>query len=153
VKLSEVSVETGKQIFHSKSWSLTVDDELISDLIQEAKKNSNNKARLCIHGNPEETMQVTYLAFIAPYEDRVHCHPQRPEVLVPVIGKAESRTFDNEGNLLTTQIMYGGSGQSFSTEKGIWHSLKVLTDQFVLIEIGIGPFKTDSTLFFDKKGG
>jgi cupin fold WbuC family metalloprotein len=153
VKILEVSVETGKQIFHSKSWSLTVDDDLISDLILEAKKNSNHKARLCMHGSPEETLQVTYLAFIAPYEDGIHCHPHRPEVLVPVIGKAESRTFDNEGNLLTTQIMHGGSGQSFSTEMGKWHSIKVLTDQFVMIEIGIGPFKSDSTQFLNKRGG
>ena len=153
MRLSEVAVETGKQIFHGKSWNLRIDEELISDLIAEARENQSRKGRLCLHPKPEEIMQVTYLAFISPYEDKVHCHPHRPEVLIPILGEAESRTFDDHGKLLKSQIMRGGSGNAFSTDVGKWHSLKVLSPEFVMVEIGAGPFHADSTVLFGKKGG
>jgi len=153
MRLSEVSTETGKQVFHSNSWNLQIDKELISDLIAEARKNPSRKGRLCLHPKPEEIMQVTYLAFISPYEDKIHCHPNRPEVLIPIVGEAESRTFDDEGKVLRSQIIRGGSGDALSTGVGKWHSLKVLSPEFVMVEIGVGPFHADSTVFFEKKGG
>jgi len=153
MKLSQSTTETGQQVFHSNSWNLTVDGELILDLISEASKNKSNKARLCLHQKPDEVMQVTYLAFIAPYEDKVHCHPHRPEVLIPILGEAEARVFDLFGNILSSQLMRGKSGEAFSSDAGTWHSLKVQSPEFVMIEIGLGPFRQDSTVFMHMKGG
>lgn len=153
MKLSQSTTETGKQVFHSNSWNLTVDQELILELISEARKSGSNKARLCLHQEPNEVMQVTYLAFIAPYEDKVHCHPHRPEVLIPILGEAEARVFDQFGNILSSQIMRGKSGEAFSSDVGTWHSLKVQSSEFVMIEIGLGPFRPDSTIFMNMKGG
>jgi len=147
MKLFDISLNTAKQIFHSKSWNLKVDDELIGDLLLHARQNENNKARFCLHPNSSQLMQVTYLAFIAPYEDKIHCHPFRPEVLVPILGQAEARTFDESGKLLKSELMIGGSGHAFSTDSGHWHSLRVKSTEFVMIEIGAGPFRSDSTVF------
>jgi cupin fold WbuC family metalloprotein len=153
MKLSGISTQTRPQVFHSNSWNLVVDEEIIRDLIDEAGKNASNKARLCLHLDSEELMQVTYLAFVAPYEDQIHSHPHRPEVLIPVLGDAEARVFDYQGNVLSTQIMRGKSGEAFSSAIGTWHGLKVLTPEFVMIEIGLGPFTSDSTVFLNQKGG
>jgi cupin fold WbuC family metalloprotein len=153
MKISDNSLQTGKQIFHSRSWNTKVDDELIDELLTQARRNSNNKARFCLHPNSNESMQVTYLAFIAPYEDKIHCHPFRPEVLVPIRGQAEARCFDDKGNILKKELMVGGSGHALSTECGQWHSLRVESSEFVMIEIGIGPFRSDSTVFLHEKGG
>lgn len=98
-------------------------------------------------------MQVTYLAFVAPYEDMVHYHPHRPEVLIPILGEAILSVFDNQGNILTNHIMRGKSGEAFSSESRTWHALKILTSMFVMIEVGLGPFRSDSTVLFEKKGG
>jgi cupin fold WbuC family metalloprotein len=153
MRLSEVAVETGKQIFHGKSWNLRIDEELISDLIAEARENQSRKERLCLHPKPEEIMQVTYLALIPPYEEKVHCHPHRPEVLIPILGEAESRTFDDHGKLSKSQTMRGDSRNVFFTNEGKWHSLKVLSPEYIVTEIGEGPFHADSTVFFGEKGG
>lgn len=152
MKLSQISTQTKQQVFHSNSWDLTVDEELILDLVSEARRSKAKKARLCLHKAPEEIMQVTYLAFISPYEDRIHNHPYRAEVLVPILGEAEARTFDDEGNLLSNKLMRGKSGEAFSSNLGTWHSLKVKSSEFVMIEIGVGPFRSDSTTFFETKG-
>ena len=149
MNLQTIAIDKGNQIFHAKSWNSILSQEIILELILEAHKNINNKARLCLHTSAAETMQVTYLAFVSPYEDRVHCHPNRPEVLIPILGIAEARLFDDEGNLKSSQTMEGGSGFAISTQKGIWHSLKVLSSEFVMVEVGIGPFTGDSTKFFN----
>ena len=151
MNLNEIAISSGKQIFHSKSWNIGIQDEMIACLLQEARINENNKARLCLHPNAEETMQVTYLAFVAPYEDSIHCHPWRPEVLIPIRGEAVARTFDSNGNMLKSELMIGGTGHAFATESGQWHSLKVKTSDFVMIEIGIGPFRPDSTVFQNRR--
>lgn len=148
MSLETIAINKGNQVYHAKKWNTVVSDEVISELLIEAQKNVNNKARLCLHSSPEEMMQVTYLAFVSPYEDRVHCHPKRPEVLIPISGRAEARLFDGEGKLQTSQILKGGSGRAISTEKGVWHSLKVLSSEFVMIEVGMGPFTRYSTKFF-----
>lgn len=153
MKLSQSATETRKQVFHSNSWNLTVDLELILDLISEARKNESHKARLCLHREHSEIMQVTYLAFIAPYEDDIHCHPHRPEVLIPILGEAEARVFDQNGNIISSQVMRGKSGEAFSSDVGTWHSLKVRSPEFVMVEVGMGPFRKDSTIFFSRKGG
>ena len=147
MSLIDISFSTGSQIFHCKSWNVEVKDELIAELVEEARINENRKARLCLHPNAQEIMQITYLAFVSPYEDRIHCHPFRPEVLIPIVGEAEARTFDESGKLLKSELMIGGSGHAFSTDSGHWHSLRVKSTEFVMIEIGTGPFRSDSTVF------
>ena len=147
MRLIEISNQTGNQIFHCKSWNGVINDDLIDDLINEARKNKMNKARLCLHPNPEEQMQVTYLAFVSPYEDAIHCHPHRPEVLVPIRGTAESRIYDANGKISTVTVMKSGTGSSFRTDKGEWHSLKLISSEFVMLEIGLGPFSNSSTVF------
>jgi cupin fold WbuC family metalloprotein len=147
LSLIDISFSTGSQIFHCKSWNVEVKGELIADLVAEARINENRKARLCLHPNAQEIMQITYLAFVSPYEDRIHCHPLRPEVLIPVLGEAEARIFDENGNLVKSSLMIGGRGHAFATEHGQWHSLIVKSSEFVMIEIGIGPFRPDSTVF------
>ena len=149
MKLSDISIQTSKQVFHSLSWDVKVDDELIENLMAEARKNSHRKSRFCLHPKPSEYMQVTYLAFISPYEDKIHKHPFRPEALIPIMGEAEARIFDNHGNIVKTELMIGGLGHTFSTESGQWHSLRVVSTEFVMIEIGVGPFRSDSTVFLN----
>jgi cupin fold WbuC family metalloprotein len=147
MRLNDIANQTGNQIFHCQSWDVVINEELINDLVNEARKNQKNKARLCLHPSPEEQMQVTYLAFVAPYEDAIHCHPHRPEVLVPIRGIAESRIYDVNGKILSVAAMKSGAGSSFCTDKGQWHALKLVSSEFVMLEIGSGPFSSSSTIF------
>lgn len=145
-----IADSSGNQVFHSNKWTITFDDEHIDELISQAKKNSKRKARFCLHPDPESQMQVTYLAFVSPYQDEIHSHPNRPEVLIPVRGEAEARTFDGGGNLIKSETMLGNSGNAFSSSPGTWHSIFVKSDVFVMIEIGLGPFTKDSTVLLNK---
>jgi cupin fold WbuC family metalloprotein len=145
VNLSEN--ETMPGVFHASAWGQPIDENLIELLIENAKVNSNRKARLCLHPTSDELLQVTYLAFSSPYSDKVHKHPHRPEVVIPVYGLARHSTFDLKGRILNSQVLDGSNPVANSTDANSWHSLEVLSDSFVMIEIGTGPFLSTSTLY------
>jgi cupin fold WbuC family metalloprotein len=146
LELKDISIQTGPGIFHAIKWGSELPENLFEELIEVASNHESHKARLCLHPNPEEKMQVTYLAFKAPYADRVHKHPHRPEVLIPLSGIAIHSTFDDRGEIIASQTMDGAKPISYSTPSGVWHSLKIVSESFVMIEIGVGPFMSTSTM-------
>ena len=129
------------------NWESSIYERDINELINWAKHLDTNKARICLHETPRSLMQVTYLAFIKPYSDKVHKHPSRPEVLIPVRGRAIRRVYSEGLELIKEELMKSGTGESFSTSIGEWHSLEVVSEEFVMIEIGLGPFTPESTVY------
>lgn len=139
--------ETVPGVFHAAAWGQPLEENLLELLIESAKMNSNRKARLCLHPTSDEILQVTYLAFSSPYSDKVHKHPHRPEVVIPIHGQARHSTFDLEGRILRSQVLDGNNPVANSTQIDAWHALEVLSESFVMIEIGTGPFTSTSTVY------
>ena len=139
--------ETLPGVFHALVWGQDLPEDFMNLLVEKARINPNRKARLCLHPNPSELLQITYLAFCSPYSDKIHSHPHRPEVLVPVFGQAKHTTFDSAAKVVSSKIIDGRLPIAISTPKGVWHAIEVITPSFVMIEIGTGPFLKDSTVF------
>ncbi len=139
--------ETKPGVFHAKGWGQSLEENLLEKLIEEARVNANRKARLCLHPTSDEMLQVTYLAFIRPYSDKIHKHPHRPEVVIPILGEALHTTFDNEGKILESRILKGENPVAVSTQISAWHALEVASEFFIMVEIGTGPFLESSTVF------
>ena len=139
--------ETLPGVFHAKNWGQSLEEDLLDQLIERAKTNLNRKARLCLHPKADEILQVTYLAFSRPYIDRIHKHPHRPEVVIPVVGEARHTSYDVEGQILESRILSGANPVAVSTQIGTWHALEVISEFFVMVEIGTGPFRQTSTVY------
>ena len=141
------ATETTPGVFHANAWGQPLEENLLELLIEKAKINANRKARLCLHPTSDELLQVTYLAFSRPYSDKVHKHPHRPEVVIPIHGLARHSTFDPEGRILRSLVLDGTKPAAISTQVNSWHALEVLSESFVMIEIGNGPFSSTSTVY------
>lgn len=146
-RLSDFGVETSSGVFHAHSWGTKLPSNFVQLLLRNLEGSDLSKLRFCVHPNPDEIMQVTYLAFKAPYKDRIHKHPNRPEVILPLSGEAIHSCYDSSGIKISQSLLTGNDLRSLSTEVGVWHSLEIMTPFFVMIEIGIGPFRPDSTVF------
>jgi cupin fold WbuC family metalloprotein len=147
-KVIQPKNETMPGVFHTRVWGQDLEEDLLEQLIEKAKANSNRKARLCLHPSPDEILQVTYLAFCRPYADRIHKHPHRPEVVIPLVGEARHTSYDNEGNVVVSKILNGTNPVAISTEVSSWHALEIISEYFVMIEIGTGPFLQTSTVYY-----
>ncbi len=146
-QLSDFGVEKSSGVFHAHSWSTKLPFNFVQLLLRNLEGSNLSKLRFCVHPNPDEIMQVTYLAFKAPYKDRIHKHPNRPEVILPLSGEAIHSCYDSSGIKISQSLLTGNDLSSLSTEVGVWHSLEIMTPFFVMIEIGSGPFRPDSTVF------
>jgi cupin fold WbuC family metalloprotein len=138
--------QTSDGVYHAIKWDVNLPDSLVYDLIEEAKANISRKARLCLHPDPSELLQFTYLAFASPYKDKIHSHPNRPELIYPIFGSALHSIFDSNANLLKSTTLNSEKPVALGTPVGKWHSLEVQSDAFVMLEIGTGPFSDDSTV-------
>jgi cupin fold WbuC family metalloprotein len=139
--------QTSDGVYHAIKWDVDLPDSLVYDLIEEAKVNISRKARLCLHPDPSKLLQFTYLAFASPYRDKIHSHPNRPEVIFPIFGSAVHRTFDAKTNLIQSTELNAQRPVAVGTDIGIWHSIELQSEVFVMLEIGSGPFSSDSTVF------
>jgi len=151
MSIQDIAYETLPGVFHAKMWGVEVNSSILNELIEKAQKNINHKARLCLHPDVDDSIQVTYLAFYSPYKDRIHCHPTRVEVISPISGRAQYSTYTSTGNFVGSKILLGGSSHAFGTPKNIWHTIEVLGEFFLMIEIGNGPFSKLSTVYLDNK--
>jgi cupin fold WbuC family metalloprotein len=139
--------ETSPGVYHAREWGQQLETNLLDLLIDAARRSDTRKARFCVHPDREEILQITYLAFIHPYFDRIHRHPGRAEIVIPIQGKAMHSTFDSEKNLSSNQLLDGSNPVALTTIKDAWHSIEILSDFFVMIEIGLGPFTSNSTVY------
>ena len=147
MSLYNIASQTLPGVFHAKYWGIEISPSILTELIEVARKNDNHKARLCLHPTSKEKLQITYLAFINPYKDRVHCHPDRVEVLLPILGKARYSTFNQNYELLSSDLIDGDLSLAICTPKNIWHSIEVYSEIFIMLEVGLGPFNENSTQF------
>lgn len=143
--------ETSNGVYHAFKWDVDLPDSLIYDLIEEAKASDSRKARFCLHPDPSELLQFTYIAFAAPYRDKIHCHPDRIEIIYPIFGSALHSTFNSKTNLLKSTTLDSEQPVALATPFGNWHSLEVKSDYFVMLEISTGPFINSSTVYLDNK--
>jgi len=141
-------IETSPGVFHARSWGERLEENILELLIDLAKIQSNHKARLCVHPGPDEKLQVTYLAFAKPYSDKIHKHPLRPEVVIPLYGRAYHLIFNNQGEVVKKHLLDGARPVANSTKVNEWHSIQVESENFVMVEVGTGPFSPNSTIYF-----
>ena len=147
IYLSSVAVESESGVFHSNSWDQHLSTKILLELIEQAKLNKNRKASLCLHPSPKEMLQVTYLAFYKPYQDKIHSHPNRTEVIIPIFGRAKHSIFDENGEIVSSKILDENESIASSTPAKVWHAIEVLSDYFLMLEIGTGPFNSESTVY------
>lgn len=141
-------IETSPGVFHARAWGERLEENLIGLLIELAKTQINHKARLCLHPGPDEKLQVTYLAFTKSYSDKIHKHPHRPEVVVPLYGLAFHSIFNEKGEVVKKQLLDGTRPVANSTKVNEWHAIEINSENFVMLEIGTGPFLPNSTIYF-----
>lgn len=140
-------VETSPAVFHAKKWGQKISVDFVEELIERAKLSESRKARLCLHPNSKELTQFTYLALIGPYQDKTHFHPLRPEIMIPIKGIAELMFFNHDNEITDSQILDSKYQMPVTIQPNEKHSLKLISENFVFMEIGNGPFTSESTKY------
>ena len=143
-------IEKSPGVFHAKSWNTFISNSELNELFLMAKS-SGNKARLCLHPDIWDSIQITYLAFINPYSDKIHCHPFRSETIHVIEGKAKHNIYDAKGKIQNSLDISKTNNSSITIESGTWHNFSLISEKLMVIEIGSGPFTKNSTRYYQNR--
>ena len=111
------------------------------------ESNSNRISHLCLHPTSDELLQFTNLTSSSPFSDKLHKHSNQSKVVIPMHGLAPLSTFDLEGGGLRSQAPEGTNPVANSTQVSSCYTFEVLSDSFVMIEIGTGTLISTSTVY------
>ena len=122
----------------------------ILTLLSKAKKNSSNKARICMHKNLNEKIHDMFIVHLKDCYVRPHKHLNKSESMFVIEGEADAIIFDDTGKILQ-KIELGNyaSGKDFCyrINQNIFHMLLIKSEFFIFHENTEGPFNNTETIF------
>ena len=139
---SEVSYNTEK-IFRFSN-------PLLKKIKKLAKKNKNQKFRICVHKSEKDLVQEMIVVHTSKTYVRPHKHLFKSESLYVIEGKATVIIFNQSGKILKFwEIGDIRSGLPFyyKMDKNIIHTFIFHSKYFVFKETTKGPFKKNHTFF------
>ena len=146
-ELQRVAFETSEGVFHSKKWGIAFGSEIIQDLKVVARNNPRSRARLCLHPNQSDIHQEMLIVMHKSAIEK----PQRR-----TIGFDTKIVFEGEANLIycdeagreCRRILLSQDGLRYvHTNTSEFHSLQILSEWFVFLEVLKGPFTIGTTEF------
>ena len=145
--LLRLANETAVGVFHARQWGLTFGSEIIQELKIAARNNPRSRARLCLHPNQNDVHQEM---LIVMHESAIEM-PQRRTIgfdtKVVIEGNAEFIYYDNIGQERRRIFLSQDGLRYVHTNTSEFHSLKILSEWFVFLEVLKGPFTEGTTEF------
>jgi cupin fold WbuC family metalloprotein len=148
-ELEKIAKQTKLGIFHANSWDIPITNEVLNDLLNQASINGLNRARLCLNPTRYEPLQFMYIAFLRPYMDKAHYHPNNLNIHIPILGEANYHVFSKKGKLLRTSLLSGKKPYPVVTPKGVSNATEIISTNFIKLEITPGMFDENSTIYLN----
>jgi cupin fold WbuC family metalloprotein len=148
-ELEKSAKQTKLGVFHANSWDIKITNELLNDLLNHASINGLNRARLCLNPTRYEPLQFMYIAFLRPYSDKAHYHPNNINIHLPILGEANYHVYSKKGKLLRTHLLSGQNPHPVVTPKGVSNATEIISNHFIKLEITPGMFDESSTVYLN----
>ncbi len=129
-----------------------IDKADIKYLIQRAENLKSKKYRLCMHQNFESPVHEMFIVHPKNMYVRPHKHEGKSESLIVISGNAEYIIFKENGEIENRIPLspYNGKEKFFiKINKNLYHSINILSEWFIFLEITKGPFNRQDTIFPD----
>lgn len=126
--------------------TLSVHD--IDWLVEAARATPLQRARICIHQDPQATVHEMLIAVTAHSYIRPHRHINKGESFLVLRGEADVVLFHDDGSIKATiALAPPGNGSAFylKLEQDDFHTLALRTSDLVFMETTRGPFDRQST--------
>ena len=117
-----------------------IDESLINDLAEEAKKSPRLRMNYNFHQSLDEKCHRLLNALEPGTQIPVHHHPDKGETFIILRGKVKVSTYNDNGGVVESYILSHESGQyGVDIPKNVWHGLECL-EPAVMMECKAGPF-------------
>ncbi|WP_045212440.1 WbuC family cupin fold metalloprotein [Desulfonatronovibrio magnus] len=138
------------EVYHAQSSSSKISKLDIDILISKADDNEQKRSRYCVHESIDETVHEMVIVHSKGMYVRPHKHIEKSESMLVLDGLVDYYTFDDHGNVVSVEKMAGYSSRHcfyISNRNSAYHSIIILSDWLVFLEITQGPFAKSDTMF------
>lgn len=129
-----------------------VDQSALERVRQAARDSPRLRARLCLHANHADALQLMLIVLRRGTTVPRHRHPARAECYQVLSGRLTLILYHNDGRE-RERIPLGpiDSGRTIlcRVAAGVWHTVEVETEEVVLYEATSGPFDVDGTDYWE----
>lgn len=117
-----------------------IDDQLVNDLAEEAKKSPRLRKNYNFHQSLEDKCHRFLNALEPGTQVPIHHHPTKDETFVILKGKVRVLIYNDQGEVVESCVLSHEDGQyGVDIPKNVWHSLECF-EPCVLLECKEGPF-------------
>jgi cupin fold WbuC family metalloprotein len=131
-------------------------DEALERVRQAARDSPRLRARLCLHASPAETLHEMIIVLRRGTVIPIHRHPAKAECYHLMHGLVTLCICDAEGRPVCEQPLGPiGSGRPAVCRiaEGLWHTVKVESEEVVLHESTTGPLGEGDTEYLARPAG
>lgn len=145
--LATIAFPTQANVFHAKTWGLTLGSETIEALKLVAQRHESGRARLCLHPSVEDLHQEMLIVMSLSAKEVPQRRRNGFDTKLILEGSANMNFFSVSGDLLRTICLSSAEGFYHHTRSDEFHALEVVSEWFVFIEVLNGPFDSKTTEF------
>ena len=137
-------------VFYVSGNNFPLDSEKIKKLVDEARKSSRKRARLCVHNDNGSNLHEMFIAKLKNTYVRPHKNHNKCKSFQVLDGIIDLVIFDNFGNI-TDVANLGNYGQNnsffYRLTNTCFHSLIIRSNYAIFKETITGPFNSNDTIY------
>ena len=125
-----------------------VNSKILREIMHNAQFSPKKRARVCLHEDDDSDIHVMLISLDKQSVIPTHKHSDRPEFYILLNGHVRISIFAENGLVdRTIELEYPSETKIFTfyMPKGVWHSLQVLSESCLVLEVTSGPFKRSAT--------
>lgn len=147
--LLSISRQTSAEVFHANHWGVSWGKEVIDELKEVALRSQQSKARLCLHPLPSDSHQEMLIVMSSKALEL----PQRRRIggesafdtKIAIEGWAILRYYGADRTVSRSVELGDNHARYVHTRSDEFHSLLIMSDWFVYLEVLEGPFDSRTT--------
>lgn len=143
-ELTKELVKINDEVFYLPDEAASITDKHFLFLSEQAANNNRKRCRICTHQSAGAVLHEMFIMHSKGNYVPPHAHSNSDESLTLIKGEGAMFFYDEGGNV--TRVIYlnvdENEGASYvRTPKGVFHSLYILSDEFLFKEAVLGPFE------------
>ena len=139
-------IKENEEVYYLKKKNLNFNDAF-SFLINKSKSNKRKTSRICLHKNKKSKIHQMLICHHKSFNILPHCHLSKEETCVVLKGRMKLFFNEKNGNIKKTSILNSNNLNLIKIDKKLFHSMTVLSNYVIFLEITKGPFRKSDTIY------
>ena len=137
----------GNEVQFNQSSVIKINNDIIEEVKQKAKENSNGKFRLCLQHSSEDKLHEMIIVRKKGDYGRPDKHLYTTESHTIIDGAMLVILFKDDGTIMEIFELSEKCYHTYRIDTDIYHMQIPLTEQVVYYEVKLGPFDEKSNIF------